>query len=452
MITKRAVCGLAMTMVLMVAQTAKGQDTVRITLPEAIKLAASRDVDILRAENSVRISQTRIETAEGAFQPNLSLNTGPTTRFQLGEQRATVGEQVAPDRVSTALSIGVSSGYTLYNGNIDRASLAQARDLARASDIAANRTSQTSVYTIIASFYQIDTQRELIAVQRENLEAERQQLDQIRAFTAARTRAISDLYTGQASLAKAEVSLLEAQRNLEVAKLGLVQRLRLDPGGRYDFPKPATPAIADESSLTGDSAVVLRPEIAAQQARIDAAKSGMQIAEAGKSPTVSISGSLGSSYSTTDDVNSFGSQLFAQNPNASLGLSLSLPIFDRNRTDAAETAAKIDLDNELLTMSALRQQVSVEVLQARLDLTTSRAQLEAAGRQLEAASQALEVEQARYHNGLSTLVELTQARSGFVAAQGQVLQARNNLELSRQTLAYALGLTAAPRAATAIEK
>jgi outer membrane protein len=424
------------------------QDTVRITMPEAIQLAAARNIDLLRAENALRSAQTRIETARGAFQPTLSVSAGPSVRYQLGNQSNTAGGN--SDNASGSFSMGLSSGYTLYNGNADRASLAQAEQLAQASDISINRTAQTTALAVIASFYEIATQRELIAVERENLEAERGQLERVRAFTDAGTRPISDLYTEEATIAAAELRLLQAERDFEVAKLNLVQTLRLDPLRAYDFPVPeaATPGLplpADVGALV-QQAMAGRADVAAQQARIEAAKKGIDIADAGDAPVVSVSGSLGSSYSTTNDNNGFTSQLFSQNPSASVGLSLSLPIFDRNRTDAAVAQAEIEYQNEVLTMTALRQQVAIEVQQARLDLNTSIAQLDAAGRQLAASTQALDVEQTRYESGVSTLTELALARARYVSAQGQVVQARNTVELRRQQLTNAIGGIQAPRA------
>lgn len=422
------------------------QDTVRITLPEAIELAASRNIDVLRAENALRSAQTRIYTAQGAFQPNLSVSAGPNVRYQLG----TSDDPLSASRnASGSFSMGLSSGYTLFNGSADRASLAQAEQLARATDIGIGRTTQNTSYAVITAFYEIATARELIDVARQALEAELSQLERVQAFTEAGTRPIADQYAQEATAAAAELRLLTARRNLEVAKLGLVELLRLDPLRTYDFPTPASVEVSDllsspEPALV-DQAIARRPEIAAQQARIAAATEGMRIADATNAPTVTLSGSIGSSYSTLDERDGFGSQLFTQNPNAGIGLSLSLPIFDRNRTEAAEALAQIEYENELLTMTELRQQTTLEVRQAILDLNTARAQLDAAQRQLAAAQQGLDVEQTRYETGVSTLTELTQARARFVEAQGQVVQARNTLELRRNGLIFVLGSMNAPR-------
>lgn len=424
----------------------QAQDTVRITLPEAIELATARNIDVLRAENALRSAQARISTAQGAFQPNLSVSAGPNVRYQLGRSDDAL---LTSNNASGSFSVGLSSGYTLYNGSADRASLAQAEQLARATDINIGRTAQNITYAAITAFYEIATARELIDVAREALESERSQLERVRAFTEAGTRPIADQYAQEATSASAELRLLTAQRNLEVAKLGLVQLLRLDPLRTYDFPTPAPVEVSDvlaspEPSLV-DQALARRPEIAAQQARIAAATEGIRIADATNAPTITVSGSIGSSYSTQDERDGFGSQLLTQNPNAGIGLSLSLPIFDRNRAETAEAQAQIDYENELLTMTELRQQTTLEVRQAVLDLNTARAQLDAAQRQFAAAQQGLDVEQTRYETGVSTLTELSQARARFVEAQGQVVQARNTLELRRNGLIFVLGTMNAPR-------
>lgn len=427
----------------------RAQDTVHITLPQAIDIAAERNTDLIRAENTLRTARTRIESAQGAFQPNLSVSIGPSLRYRLGSGGTTqVG--AGSSRASGSMSVGVSSGYTIYNGEADRATLTQARQLAQASDITVDRTGQTVVYSLITSFFDVATSRELISVAEENLVAERDQLDRIRAFVDAGTRPISDRYAQEATVASAELQVIQTQRQLDLSTLTLVQTLQLDPLARYDFATPDTVRGEDEllaatvDTLVG-RAYAQRPEIAAEQARIDAATQGIRIADAGKKPTISLSGSLGSDYSTLDDASGLGSQLFSQNPSASLGLSFSLPIFDRNRTDAADQQARIEYENELLAMVDLRQRIAVEVRQAVLDLNYAQQQLAAAERQLASSRLALDVEQTRYESGISTLVELTQARARAVAAEGQVVQARNAIAAQRYGLLYAVGTITTPR-------
>jgi len=426
------------------------QDTVRISLSEALSLASARNIDVLRAGNAIRSAQASIKSARGALQPNLSLSVGPGVSYRFGTSRQVVPGQ-DPKQLSGSLSVGLSSGYNLYNGNADRAALAQAEALARSSEISLDRTGQSTSYTVIAAFYEVATQRDLIAVESENLVAERQVLDRVRAFVDAGTRPISDRYAEEALVAAAEVRVLSARRALEIAKLTLVELLRLDPLRTYDFPIPdpsAQPPVAtDDATALVQRAYAARPEITAQQARLEAARQAIRVADASDGPTVGLSASFGSNYSTVNETFGFGAQLFSQNPSASLGLSFSLPIFDRNRSEAALEQAQISYSNEQLTMASLRQQVAIEVQQARIDLSIAQAQIDAAERQVAASRQGLDVEQTRYGAGISTLVELAQARARLLTSETQLVQARNTLELRRQTLLNALGGIAATRVA-----
>lgn len=424
------------------------QDTTRITLSEALSLASARNIDVLQAENAARSAEVRIRAARGALQPNLSLSVGPNVRYQFGSREETTGREV--NHLTSGFSVGLSSGYNLYNGNADRNAVTIAEQNARSSDIALNRTLQSTGYTVIASFYEVATQRDLIAVERENLAAERQVLERVRAFVDAGTRPISDQYSEEATVAAAELRLINAQRSLEAAKISLVELLRLDPARTYDFPLPDTNALtglpggATATTLIAQ-AYTQRPEIAAQQARIEAAKLQIKVADAGNSPTVGLSASFGTSYSTGNEIDGFSSQFFSQNPSASLGLSFSLPILDRDRTATSVELAEIELQNEQLTLAGLKQQVAAEIQGAQNDLIYAQAALTTAQRQLYASERALDVEQTRYSAGISTLVELAQARAQRVSAESQVVQARNTLQLRRQTLLNAIGGFSVPR-------
>ncbi|MBS1910737.1 MAG: TolC family protein [Bacteroidetes bacterium] len=423
------------------------QDTVRITLQDALSMAGSRNIDLIRADYALRSAQARIETAQGAFQPTLTFSGGPGARYQFGTTPGLSGDQ---NHASETFSLGLSSTYALYSGNADRAALAQAEQLARASDVTIGRTGQTTLFAIVSAYYQVATARELIGVARENLDAERHQLEQVHAFTDAQTKPISDLYAQQATVAAAESQLIGAQRDFEVAKLAVVQLLRLAPMANYDFPAPEAqpqPDLlqANDSTLV-ERAISQRPDIAAERARIDAAREEIRVAEAGNAPTVGVSASFGSNFNSSDASSTFGSQLFSQNPSAGLGITLSVPLFDRDRTKAATELARIDYQNELLTMSDLRLQTSLAVRQARLDVAAAQAQLEATTRQLESSRLAVDVEQARYSSGISTLTELSLARARYVAAEGQEVQARNTVEIRRASLLLAIGTLTIPRA------
>ena len=79
---------------------------------------------------------------------------------------------------------------------------------------------------------------ELIAVERENIAAQRQQLERIQAYWEQGTRSrAADVLQQQATLAAAELRLLNAEQRRQLAELRLKETLQIDLAD-LTFPVP----------------------------------------------------------------------------------------------------------------------------------------------------------------------------------------------------------------------
>jgi outer membrane protein len=101
--------------------------------------------------------------------------------------------------------------------------------------------------------------------------------------------------------------------------------------------------------------------------------------------------------------------------------------------------ASIQYDNARITLQSQRQAVGLEVRRALLDLESALAQRMAAQAQVRAANLALTASEERYRAGVSTLVELANARTVQVQAASALVSARYNLVLQQTVLAYYVG-------------
>jgi outer membrane protein len=151
----------------------------------------------------------------------------------------------------------------------------------------------------------------------------------------------------------------------------------------------------------------------------------VKAARAGWWPTVSLTAGYSSAYSSATDL-SFADQL-DQRRGGSVGIGVSIPLFDRGSTALATQRAQIEEDNARLTLEGRRQDVALQVRRAYLDYGAAREQLAAAQAQQRASDLAVSASQERYRVGAATLVELTQARATQVQAASAVVSARYNL-------------------------
>jgi outer membrane protein len=419
---------------------AAAQDTTRaqlpsdtITLREAIGIALSQSSTVRFARNNVSLDSLDVRSLRNQFLPNLSASSTTSQGFGAGSQ----GQN------SLSVGAGVSSGLTLYNGrqNVNALREAELSLLATGQDL--GRTRQTVVFLVASEYLALITQQEQLRVQQENLTAQEQELTQLEQFTKAGTRPIGDLYQQQAAVASTRLAVVNARRATELAKVDLIQELVLDPRRSYTFVTPASmTTVSHPPAFNLDSlvsvALTQRVDLRAQNLRVQAAQREIAIANGSKLPTVTANAGYSSGYNSANG-GDFLTQL-NQRRGGSVGVGVSVPIFDRGASSIARQRAEIQLENALLTLRDQGQSVALEVRRAYLDYQAAQEQLAAADAQQRAAALALEAAQARYRVGLATFVEVTLARATLIQAQSSVVSARSSLSFQQALMSYYTGV------------
>jgi len=422
------------------ASVAGAQTPQRITYDDAVTIALKQSVSVKQAENATQLSDATVKQQQKQFLPNLSLNVSGSNNVGRNFSQS---EGTIINQQSQAVSTGLSSSLTLFDGGKNISALRSARAERDASDQDLTRARQSAVFTVASNFVSLTNASEQLKVQQENLTALESQEQQIEAFVKAGTRPVADLYQQQASVANAQLAVAQAERAVELAKVDIIQTLQLEPTGSYDFVAPAATDAAVDRAYNLDSLVALaytnRADLAAQSARVEAAGQDVKVASASKLPTISLTGSYSTAYSSATDL-SLTNQL-DQRRGGGIGIGVSIPLFDRGSSSAAEQKAEIAQSNAQLALSQQRQATALDVRRAYLDFTSAKQQLTAATAQLAAAQKAVEATQARYKVGAATLVEVSQAQAQEVSAASALATSRNNLVLQEKAIDFAVGGT-----------
>ena len=402
-----------------------------ITFTEAIRIALERNTTLRRAANASAADDIAVQRARLAFLPRLSASSQGSQGFGSAS-----GEE------TRSLSASLSSDVTLFDGFGNVASLREARLSQSASRLDVRQSRRTVVFTVVSNYLALIQQQEQLGVQRENLAAADTLERQIREYVAAGSRTVADLYQQQAAAAGARLAVVEADRGWQLAQADLLQTLQLEAGQALVFEPPALlDGTAEAASPDLDSllrrAYRQRTDLAAEQARAEAARQSVRVAGAAGWPSLSLSAGYGSSFTTASDV-SFSGQ-FEERRGGSIGLGLSLPLFDRGANLSAVKLARLQADNSDLTLENQRQTVGIEVQRAWLNLRSAQEQLRVAQAQQKAAELSLQTSQERYEAGAATFVELSQTRATWVQAESQLVTARYNLLFQRALLDYYVG-------------
>ncbi|NNF58850.1 MAG: TolC family protein, partial [Rhodothermaceae bacterium] len=437
-----------------------------ISFDEALRLGLERspDLRLARVNDAAAANNVQSSRADALPLPFISASVTPTQRYGLAFDQTT-GELTS--ETSESLNLGISAQVNLFNGGQDRRALQQARLQRDASTFSLERTRQQVAFDVASRFLQVLLDDEIVRIRAENLEAQRELLNQIQALVDGGVRAEADVFSQRAVVAQAELALLQAEQAVELSKTRLVEALQLDPFGDYAFVAPSIDAadLVEEDVMLDAllrAAYERRTDLQAQERRIAAAQAGIGIARAARLPSLDFSASFGTGYSSLQqqivagtggtvlipvttasgeavvvggDPFEFPVQTppelettpvftqFGDNRGGSIGLSLSIPIFDRYQTRRQVQIAQIQTDQARIEMDRLRQSIATEVRQAVIEYRNAAKQLDVTAVQVEAAEAALAAEQDRYDLGAGTLVALEQARARLVEAQASRAQA-----------------------------
>jgi outer membrane protein len=411
-----------------------------LTLGRAVEIALHNNPGLRQSVNQVASGEVNLARKRADFAPDLRLSLSANERFDkaldpLNGDRDSRNFETAGGALASTLN--------LFNGFGDTAALRGAeQELAGLRD-SLSRDEQTLIFETISRFLEALTSRELIGVRRENLEGNRRQLERVEALHRAGNRPVSDLYQQQAEAGSAELDLLLAERDDVVARLQLLQTIGIPPRSGVELavadlaPLEAALVTLPAASLSAEE-LAGRPDLSARQKRIVAAREQVTAATAGYWPSLDLSASLDSAYSSLNEAG-FGRQFFDDNSAGRIGLALSVPLFDRYLTRHNVAQARLRQHDAELALAGLALQADAEHSQAVADFQTAQKLIGVTEARLVAAREALAAMEERYRVGAATLVELTQARTAFTAAGFERVKARFGLFRQRVALVYYRG-------------
>ncbi len=389
-----------------------------ITLPGSIQTALENNLDLRLSKNSVESGQIGVSSAKSVFLPDLSANASLSEKWS-GKYDAASDHT---DRVSSdSFDTSLKSSLLLFNGMANVNGLKKARSDLGASELEYARLQDSVIYETASAFLQVSAGGEMIQVARDRLETKAKELERVEAFYKSGKRPVSDFLQQKADIAQAEQDLLDAERDFDAGKLSLLQLMGIQSKGELTLADPGRDRLM-EKFQTGlkepelGEALASRADYLAQKKRLESGELGLKTAKAGRWPTVNLSATAGSNYSSAVENLDFDRQYGEVNPYLSVGVNASVPIFDKKSTRNEVAQARTSLSNQDIALRSLELEISNQLRLAWLDYQKSLKARKTAEARLEYASQALEAARARYDVGLITYIELSQARSDELEA------------------------------------
>jgi outer membrane protein len=413
-----------------------------LTLQDALQQAFRHQQNLRVARSQVLAAQGRTEQVAAARNPRLGI--GSTYTDPLFTQFSTSGLGGGGTTTNTTGG-GQQAGFTNFlagGGWTHNVTLNQLLfDFGHTSNqIRASEQTERSLQAAYAqgqanvvrdvkqAYYNLLLAERLVNVQTENLANQRQHVAEAQARFASGLGLPSDVTRAETAVSTALLELTNAQQQVANGRLQLNLTMGIDPRTPVrviDQSEPPIPGVDNPNALF-DRALSTRPELIQYQANLASARATLDAAHTTSAP------SIGASLSYQNRAAPSFSSL-------NLGLSINYQLFDGGLQGGAVREAQANVDRAQAELELAQQRVKSEVGQAYLELRTAEQRVAAATAEEANARETLRLASGRYRVGLGIFLDVVDAQNAFLRAQTNRVNALTQLDLSRATLARAIG-------------
>ena len=432
------------------------------TYKDCLDFALQNNIGLKQNQLNNQITGYNLEKARANRLPNLNLSGNH--QFQFGGQVDPYTGIKSSDNNSSS-NFSLSTGITVFNGfqNINTIKMYETERKSNEFDL--EKQKNDLMLNIFNSFLQVLLDQEQVISARSQLQNSEALVDRAQKLVQSGTKPMNDLLQVKSQLATDKYSLIQALNSLQLAKVNLMQYMELPVDSTFDISNPliddrlVLTSALQSAQLVYDTALSVLPEVKSSAIKIETSQYSYQVAKGAFLPQLSISGSLGTGYSSlrslynisqypvtteigylasnpaekvlqdnliskaTAKTYPYGSQL-KDNISSALGLTLSIPIFNRKQARTNLNIASVNLENARLSFQSTRNQLRKIIEQNSADIIASRNKYLAAVEQVSASKEAYKNAEAKYNLGMMNSTDLLTEKKTLTQAELNYIQAK----------------------------
>ena len=414
------------------------------TLQECIDYAMANNITLQQSKLKKESATEELKGAKAALLPTLSASTNQSFGYQPWKDtgmsyvtNGTVNTKV--DKTSYNGSYSLSGQWTVWNGNrnINTIKLDQLSE--EQAELSTKETANSIQERIAQIYAQILYLAENVKVNEQMLETSKKNEERGKEMLSVGKMSKADVAQLSAQRANDEYTIVEAQSQLMNYELQLKQLLEITDEERFQV---AIPEITDEQVLAQipelqtvyEQALMSRPEIERSQLAIKSSGVNVALAKAGWMPSVNLTGGITTSTNSLSG-NGWGDQI-KSNMNTSLGVGVTVPIYDGRSTKTSVNKAKIQQLQAQLDLQDQQKTLYSNIQQFWLNAWTNQQKYQAAKSSVESAQQSYDLLSEQFRLGLKNIVELMAGKDNLLSQQQSQLQSKYLALYNQQMLEF----------------
>ena len=411
-------------------------------LEECINYALAKNVQVQKAELSNSQNKLNLEQTQANRLPSLNASVSQNFNWYKGFDSAT--GQYGSSNGSNSTNYSLNSNVVLFNGEKLTNKIKQASIESQSGQFYSAAVRESVGLNILNGYLQVLFSNESVSNAKKQIEVTEQQLFLAKERMEQGVISMADYLQIKSELASEKSTLATAESQLAVNKVTLMQLMELPVEKGFEISSPNLDSLLLKSEQSDAQAIYnlalgIKPQIKNAELNKTGADLGVQIAKADLLPSLSLGAGLSSSYSSLTTGADYASQL-SNKVNPSIGLSLSIPIFQKKQLRTNVSLASIAVSNAELDLLNTRNTLRKEIEQACTDVEKAKSEYGAGQELLQSSRESYDVTEEKFKVGLLNSVDFLVQKTNLITSESKLLQSKYKLIFSYKVLDFYKGV------------
>jgi outer membrane protein len=407
-------------------------------LNRCLNYALEHNIQVNKKKLEVRNTQADFIKTKAERLPNLSVSISES----LTNSRDFSGNHNGSWSTNNSTSAVLSSNLTLYSGGSIANRIMQSSLDIEIANLDVEATKNSIILSITQAYLNVLYAKESVDYTKEVVVSSQRQVERAIELVKAGTFAKTDLAQLDAQFASDKYAMVIAQNTFISNITGLKQLLEISVTDTFSINFPEInldkeynllPSITDAFNTS----LSIMPEIKSSQFNRDEAEISVKVAQSGYLPNLNLNANYSTDYSNLSG-KGFSTQ-FSSNQLQRIGLTLSIPVFNRFATSTSVQKSRINLEQAELTMQETKKNLQQEVENVYQNTIAGKSRYDAATVQLISAEESYKISEEQFNLGMLNSVDLLKAKNTLLSAKKELIQAKYNAILSRKILDFYMG-------------
>ncbi|MCF0177697.1 MAG: TolC family protein [Bacteroidales bacterium] len=391
------------------------------SLDDCISYALKNNLQMQQQQLEVTRSENNLLQSKLNFLPSIS--AGASENLNWGRSVDMQELIIVKNNLTTSTSVNLSGQLTLFDGLSKLNSLKSSyANLDKAhADVAVIK--QNLTINITKAYLQLLLAKEILSITQESYASILVQQEKIAKSVEAGNQAYSALLEIAAQVASERSQVVEAEGNVATARLDLMQQLDLEPSDTFEVEMmdvTAAATLASPEDYLNLDYITGNPQIKSAEYALKKSQIELSSAKGRLFPSLILSAGYGTYYS--DAANKNFKEQFSSNQNPSMGLSLSIPIFNGFQRATNVKNAKLNVSASELELKNKRMSLSKEIQSAITQANNSHQRSLAARENMLSSEESFRMTEKKYSLGAATITDYIVSKTNMTKAQSDYCQ------------------------------